>query len=80
MIIFIIPFVMKSAMNYSICGHYKYFKFLLVGRAQNLFQVFLICYKGMHKYPTNIDQSRFAIIAPILESSYKTTSHRSSNI
>lgn len=30
----------------------------------------------MHKYPSDIDRSQFAIIAPILESSCKTTSPR----
>ena len=30
----------------------------------------------MHKYPNDIDRSQFAIIASILESSYKTTSPR----
>ena len=30
----------------------------------------------MHKYPSDIDRSQFAIIAPILESSRKTTSPR----
>ena len=34
----------------------------------------------MPKYPSDIDQSQFAIIAPILESSCKTTSHRSPNL
>ena len=30
----------------------------------------------MHKYHSDIDRSQFAIIAPILESSYKATSPR----
>ena len=30
----------------------------------------------MHKYPSDIDRSQFAMIAPILESSCKTTSPR----
>ena len=30
----------------------------------------------MHKYPSDIDRSQFAMTAPILESSCKTTSPR----
>ena len=34
----------------------------------------------MHKYPSGIDRSQFAIIAPILEFSCKITSHRNPDL
>ena len=34
----------------------------------------------MHKYPNDIDRSQFAIIASILESSYKTTSPKTPDL